>query len=373
MGETEPTRKHNAGADPHGRLFPGDFSDEEALLASELRELFAIEREELPPYYISTLATNDRYDATLPGFEQKLSYRVFRDLRLPRLPLFHRRWLPVSWSTLAEVVTNASRPLVGAVGALMLLMLFSMVMASPSFAAGLRILLRGGAGVDQVSLYPKNIAAPGPVVSTRVHASTPAMPISWLGPEESNYSYQGMWNLDQQDWSKGPIAELQYAVAGATDGTGIVDIREFQVSDQYAAVLQVVQAGSAASVDVGGTPGVYVDGMWLSTATEHAWQSDTRSELIFARGGVIFWIVGDQRDGIGQAQLTDIAAHLAVASGPLERPGRLSLRLIGNELASTLHDPIEGEIYALVPQGVSPESGVASFVLMRGRSHPNLF
>jgi hypothetical protein len=302
-----------------------------------------------------------------------VSYRVFRELRLPRVPLFDgaARWWArrPSWSSVAEAVAQTSRPLLGAMSAAVLLMVLTVVMASPSFAAGLRILL-GQTGVDQVQTYPRNIrlTRPPAVPATSLPVGGHATPLYWMGQAQDQYAYLGMWVLDQQEWSKGPIAEIQYALSNPSpNGAGIVDIREFQVADKYASVLQVVQAGSANEVQVGADQGVYVDGAWQSSTIGHAWQFGTRSELMLERDGTIFWIVGDQRDGIGQDQLVDIANRLALATGPLR--AAVSLHQMGRELAVTMRDPVQGEVYAVVPSGVSPDSGMASFVEMRGQAH----
>ena len=62
---------------------------------------------------------------------------------------------------------------------------------------------------------------------------------------------------------------------------------------------------------VNGQPAVYVDGMWVvSQGGRKTWQSGTRSMLIFERDGVIFWITGDQRDGMTAYPLTQIASAL---------------------------------------------------------------
>jgi hypothetical protein len=227
--------------------------------------------------------------------------------------------------------------------------------------------------VDQVQTYPRNIRParaiePPSVPAAALTVGGHATPLYWMGPTQGRYSYIGMWVLDQQEWSKGPIAELQYALSDPSpDGTGIVDIREFQVADQYASVLQVVQAGSASEVAVGSGQAVYVDGAWQSSAMGHAWQFGTRSELMLDRDGTIFWLVGNQRDGIGPEELVEIANHLALASGPLHVAK--NLHQMGREMTVAMRDPVQGELYSLVPRGASSESGIASFVQMRGQAH----
>ncbi len=88
MREFERTRRDSAGTDPTGQRFPEDFSLDEAAFASELRELFPLEEEILPPQFIQTVIEDERQSPTPPGFEQKLTYNVFSRLNLPRGPLF---------------------------------------------------------------------------------------------------------------------------------------------------------------------------------------------------------------------------------------------------------------------------------------------
>lgn len=63
--------------------FPDDFSREEATFARELRDIFAPEREDLPPLYIPTLIDHEWHTSIESAFEQKLTCRVFHRLRLP--------------------------------------------------------------------------------------------------------------------------------------------------------------------------------------------------------------------------------------------------------------------------------------------------
>src|SRR5437764_3770096 len=63
---------------------PDDFSDEDMAFVQELDSLFAIDEEELPPYFVQTLldAEEPRFQAVEHGFEQKTQARVFRRLKL---------------------------------------------------------------------------------------------------------------------------------------------------------------------------------------------------------------------------------------------------------------------------------------------------
>src|SRR5215469_10086748 len=161
--------------------FPDDFSGEEAEFASELRTLFAPEQEELPPLYIETLLSDERCCVAEPAFEHKLAYRVFRRLRLPRAPLYSRRQV---WrSAIRDALHQVNRPLAaGFIGAL-LFMVFTMAVATPSFASGLSILL-GHTGVRQVQSYPAKVRTSTPQTKTGVSAPlqlSPKMSVSWLG------------------------------------------------------------------------------------------------------------------------------------------------------------------------------------------------
>ena len=49
-----------------------------------MRELFAIEREELPPLYAQTLLDQEQYEIPSRGFEQRVTAAVFRRLHLKR-------------------------------------------------------------------------------------------------------------------------------------------------------------------------------------------------------------------------------------------------------------------------------------------------
>jgi hypothetical protein len=387
MGEWEPNWTRASNGDERGQSFPADFSDEEIAFATELRALFPVEQEELPPHYISTLVGCDLHTPLDAGYEHKISYHVFQQLDLPRAPLFGEGSLPwwrrsrltfpqITWPAVADALAQTSRPLMGAMGAAVLIMLMMVMVATPSFAAGL-LLIFGHTGVTQVQSYPKNIShskANAPLTGPQASAQANAMPLYWLGSTEGNYTYSGMLNLQQQEWSEGPIADIQYALNNASDGSGFVDIREFQISDRYSNILQVVASGYASETQLAdGTFAVYVDGEWIANRLVHSWQSGEVSRLIFERDGVIFWITGDQRDGIDQNALTDIANHLMAASAPLPAVGNLTVRSIAHQFAWSFGNLYSGELYYEVPLGVSSTSGIGSYVLMQAQSRPSMY
>jgi hypothetical protein len=376
MSGFEDTHVDDVWAPRDNQTFPDDFSLDEAEFASELRDLFGPEREELPPLYVQTLLQNAHISAG-PGFEQKTAYRVFRRLSLARSPLVSRKDLLSTW----RAVRGAPRHIALSVSLLIVFMVFTMVLASPAFGAGVRILL-GQTGVEQVHGYPAHVH-PSPQSHTSGKSKTPlstTMPIFWLGATAGGYTYLGTRLLDPPDWSRGPIVDLQYTLTQSSGGTGVLDIREFQVSSQYAAVLQVVQDGSVTRVQVGNTPAVYVDGVWAPVPVRergtvsgtmgppaatpyYTWETGIRSELIFERNGVVFWIVGDQRDGAGVNALVSLAGNLVATSySQLDSQWSERLRIVDEALIQSFQGPPGGEVYHLVRAGDSVESGSGVFV-----------
>jgi hypothetical protein len=382
MSERDCARRPSTEANMPSR-FPDDFSAEEAAFASELRELFPIEQEVLPPLFAQTLAEDEWRSPITSGFEQKLAYRVFRRLCLPRRPLFDDPSRFAFWHVSKARVRSMSRPMVGAAVAMVMVMVFSIFVASPSFAAGLNLLL-GHTGVVQVHQYPRNAAVqPAPHLSRdlsdQAKPQIPTdLPIAWLGQKADAYVYLGIRALDAATWSKGPIVDLQYVIPGQTNGSGVLDIREFRLSDEYAAVLQVVQDGAARLVQVGNNRAVYVNGIWRQppphvpremegmNSTPY-WQLGVRSELIMERNGTIIWISADQRDGATADQLMRLGRTLQLANA-----GNLRLHLPGGSPAAgraldTLFAPLTGpggfELYELVRKGQTVGSGVNAFVV----------
>jgi hypothetical protein len=361
MREFERTRRDSAGTDHTGQRFPEDFSLEEAAFASELRELFPLEAEILPPQFIQTVIEDEQHSPTPPGFEQKLTYDVFSRLSLPRGPLFPRH-SRTPWDSIRQAFTRTTRPLAASFVAVALLMVFSVVVASPSFAAGMQLLL-AHTGVRQVNHYPGDISASIPNVPYRSATLNPTIPVSWLGPTADKYSFSGARALPAQRWSNGPVIELQYSISGKTPGSGVLDIREFQVASDLSAVLQVVQAGTATWLNVDGTPAVFVDGIWSDRAIHQqpmmdspTWQFGVRSELMIERDGVVFWIVGDQRDGANEAELVKLAGMLTVTNSRILHSNPVTLHGLGESFMQVFQKPQGRELYYLVPRGAALSS-----------------
>ncbi len=365
MKEFERVRRDSAGTDHSGQPFPDDFTLDEAAFASELRELFPIEEEVMPPQFIQTVIEDEWHSPTPPGFEQKLTYNVFSRLSLSRGPLFPRR-RRAPWR---RAFTGAARPLTASLVAVAMLMIFSVVVASPSFAAGVQLLL-AHTGVRQVNHYPDHVRAPSPVaLRDAATALTPSFPVSWLGSIADRYVFTAAQALPATEWSDGPIVELQYTIPHDTPGSGILDIREFKVSPNLQAVLQEVQAGSAIPLSVGGIPAVYVDGVWVDPMVRRQpmmdtpiWQFGIRSELMIEQNGVVFWIVGDQRDGANQAELVRLAQMLSAAPNHILHPYPITLHGLGESVMQVFQQPHGHELYYLAPKGAALTSGTGSIV-----------
>src|SRR5579884_3683352 len=79
-------------------------------------------------------------------------------------------------------------------------------------------------------------------------------------------------------------------------------------------VFQVVERGATYPLNVdrmGQARAIYIDGQWVRrNRFSHVWVFGERSELIYQRDGIVFWIVGDQRDGITKDVLMNIATSL---------------------------------------------------------------
>lgn len=338
-----------------GRPWPDDFSPEERQFAAEMRELFPIEDEVLPPLYVQTLLDDDLRAPLSKGYTRRLAYQVMRRLELPRSLTPRRGPLGLlegmTLRSVTEPIRRASAPVIAALTLMMALLVGSVYLATPSFAEGLRLLL-GQTGAQQVNSYPANVTKPATRHRDPGSHGAP-MPVFWLGLTAGQYSYLGMGLLDQQDWSRGQIVDIQYALtqsaSGATSnatsessgGSGLLDIREFQLSSEYIAVLQAVQNGAAQPASVNGRPAVYVNGMWVVTqGGREVWQTGTRSMLIFERDGVIFWMTGDQRDGMTMYAMTQIAATLTRTSLQTLRPNRLATRLGSPDPDASLRAPL---------------------------------
>jgi hypothetical protein len=68
--------------------------------------------------------------------------------------------------------------------------------------------------------------------------------------------------------------------------------------------IQVDQYGQPAAI--------FINGQWrLIGKNSYKWFFGGRSELIYQQNGVLFWIAGDQNDGIGEKVLWNLAQSLS--------------------------------------------------------------
>lgn len=310
----------------HEQEIPPDFGEDDLAFAHELNSIFSPEREELPPYFVQTLlASEDQlFRPVEPGFEHKTRARVFRRLKL------HRRLFHIPHSTYDAFISGlgsiyARGSLLVTAFVFMLIMAVTVAFTAPSFASGMAILIQGAhSGVYQVNAYPKSVH-----VYSHGHrfsqnkANDQAREITLLAAQQqlhfniywplslprnyvlnSIYLYHGA----EDTWSNGPIIELVYNLNGVKPkGTGQIVIREFMPNED---VLQVVQdkAVHQIKVDQYGQPAaIYINGQWQTFNRAPKWIYGERSELIYQQNGVLFWIAGDQYDGIGQKELWNLA------------------------------------------------------------------
>ncbi len=381
----------------HAR-YPNDFSEAEEAFADALRGAFAFEYDAAPPDYAQTLLEDELRAPTPEGYEQKIAYQVLRRLDLPRRPLFERPthrflgWTPPAWPDLSELrdgevvrraANYARRPLAGVLSLLAAVMISVLILASPAFASGLQVLVAGHTGAQETQGYP---------TSTRVSPYDPdagqqftsvlnvKTPISWLGSSANGYVYQGirLYQPNNPDWSDGPVVDMQYGRPNGHGGQSVLDIREFMIAPQYAAVQQAVQAGSATQTTVNNLPAVYINGSWTphviyqngsmaqvtTTAAEtYSWVTGGRVELMFEENNVVFWIVGSPADGMNMQSLTHFASLLAPMSPRLFLQKGTSLSQLGFSLSVSIAQySQQSEVLYLVKKGDSVTSGLGEFI-----------
>jgi hypothetical protein len=307
----------------HGQVLPRDFSEEDVAFAQELNSFFALDEEKVPPYFVQTLLEpdNPRFRVVEHGFEEKTRARVFRRLNLRRR-LFKQRWSSLDVMPAAPL----RRSWLVLVAACMLFVLFTVAFTGQSFVEGVSFLLQGArAGVYQVHSYPMALLAPSydqnngrpSQISLTEAQQRLHFPMYWPLVTPKNFDLDSIYLFQntQQTWADGPILELQYdysSPATPVQGSGEIAILEFKPNDS---VLQIIGgAPQTVLADAKGNPeAIYVNGQWVSpNRYSHRWMTGGRNELIYQRDGIVFWIVGDQRDGIDKAVLLSMAQSLRI-------------------------------------------------------------
>ncbi len=359
---------------------PSDFSDEDKAFAEELDSLFDIHEEEVPPLYVQTMldVEGPRFQPVENGFEYKTRARVFRRLKLRRRLTNTGR--PTFGSLIREMPLR--RTLAPTV-ALVLLVFFTVILTSNSFASGMQILLNGGRiGVMQVHNYPNSVktgaiakyASSDPDVSPTLSLQAAQQQLHnwtlyWPHHLPDSYSLSNiyLYQAQQQSWADGPFMELDFALSSAqSHGRGLLAIREFKLKPNVN-VLQVVKDGAAQPIKVdqnGQAQAIYVDGQWvLRNKIFPIWMYGQRSELIYQQDGIVFWIVGDQRDGIGKDELLRIATSLQVFHvSRAMHVGNDSTMNSVSLLDGDVNSPFTGDVLAIFPD----DSNVGPYLTLVG-------
>jgi hypothetical protein len=190
-------------------------------------------------------------------------------------------------------------------------------------------------------------------------------------PDDYSLSNIYLYQAKQQSWADGPFMELDFALPAAqSHGRGLLAIREFKLKPNVN-VLQVVKDGAAQPIKVdqnGQAQAIYVDGQWvLRNKIFPTWVYGQRSELIYQKDGIVFWIVGDQRDGIGKDELLRIATSLqvfhvsrAIHVGNDNTMNSVSL------LNGDVNSPFTGDVLAIFPD----DSNVGPYLTLVGSQSP---
>ncbi|GAC1385312.1 MAG: hypothetical protein NVSMB33_14270 [Ktedonobacteraceae bacterium] len=362
----------------HG--LPADFSDEDIAFAKELDTLFTLDKEELPPYFVQTLLDSQepRFQPVEHGLAHKTRAHVFRRLKL------HRRLFSSGRNERQPLfMFIPARSSLVATAALVLFMFLTVMFTAPSFAAGMTILLRGAStGVKLVQNYPNGVKSSHLYDISRSDSEMQpklnlrdavqqlhAWNIYWPGAVPSTYTLDDtyLYQEQQQNWVDGPFIELDYALNSVKPhGTGLLAIREFKLKPNVK-VLQVVKDGAEQSIEVdqnGQAQAIYVDGQWRMMHGEKnapVWVYGQRSELIYQKDGIVFWIVGDQRDGMDKDALLKIAKslkafHLRDMHPAIDASAGSIILLKGD-----VNGPFTGDVLA-----ISPDNNSASTYLSLG-------
>lgn len=358
---------------------PDDFSKEEMEFARELETLFVPDKEEFPPYFVQSLLEPDepRFQPAERWFEQKTSARVFRRLKLRRHLFRHSR------PSFPAMITPLPRPLRALVVACLLFIVFTMIASGPSFASGLTFLLSGAhSGVVQVIGYPKDLLSSRHSAKTHVSQPRPRQlslydvqqqlhfSMYWPLVMPDNYVLSDifLYHQQQEGWADGPLLELNYTYSlpgVAAHGMGQISVFEFKPLGQ---VFQTVQLGSAHVVQLNRTShaqATYVDGQWIRiNRYAHSWLYGERAELIYEHSGIVFWIIGDQRDGIDSKVLLNIASSLQIFTVQ-----RVMYREIGGRV-NVVNEPGNDPNWLLSGDVVYSDSPNGSFFEVIGTDTP---
>ncbi len=302
--------------------FPTDFTDEDITFAQELDDLFAIEQEEMPPFFVQTLSDAEKplYAVVEPDLEVKTRAKVFRELHLKRRLFRSSR---PSLQTMISEMSGYCRPLRSLLIACVFFMVLTMVVSGPAFASGLHYLWVGShTGVVEVNSYPKvtnssNVKADGiqrpQVTKLNFGQAQQLLHFPLYVPMYLPTNY-----VDSNfTWADGPIMVLNYSHPVPGISLNPISIYEFKPKGD-ARVYQVVQDGSVQQIQINAKNGgdaIYVNGQWQQgNGAVPSWVYNDRSEVIWEQNGVVFWVVGDKRDGISKDVLLAVVKSLYMFS-----------------------------------------------------------
>jgi hypothetical protein len=252
----------------------------------------------------------------------------------------------------------------------MLIVLFTVAFTAPSFAEGMAILLHGArGGVYEVNHFPKVVHRVSSHHKSSLNdARRQSNEMSLLAAQQQlhfqiywpqsmprNYFLDSiyLYQVADQSWADGPMVELVYDLSGVKPkGAGQIVIREFKPNED---VLQLVQDKAVHPIQVGqdGQPkAIYVDGQWVPNGRLlPQWVYGGRSELIYQQNGVIFWIAGDQRDGIGEKILWKIAQSLQTMQLSRLKLMQGEMAFATQALLGEVSDPFTTDVIAFFPNG----------------------
>lgn len=300
------------------RGIPDDFSEEERAFVRELDSFFAIDKEDMPPYFVQTLLASEdlRFQPVDPEFEKRTCTRVFRRLELshqpePCRPLRHSH--RSSARTPANVLAMSRSFMATAVACM--LILITVLSTNTAFTSSLSPLLTGEHGGKWLpsKSAPLRYFSPSILVDCSVLACSDSgadkvsqldlsdtqmqlefpvyeplqMPKNYV--QKGAYLYQG---LDQR-LADGPALELNYdksVASGVPQDAGRITIYEFKPKEM---VFQTIRFGATThqiKIDPRRPSAIFVDGRWMDNKSIMPWVYNGRSALIYEQDGVVFWI-----------------------------------------------------------------------------------
>lgn len=295
------------------RDFADSFSADEAVFVQELEALFLQDKgEEMPPPLVQTpQASADPHSLVVDdAFVHKTRARVMRQLQLKRR-LYQK---PSFTLHSVKFAGTLPRSVMRFCAVCLLFMMVTAIVSGPAFVAGWAYLWSGAPA--QYASKPSPIARTSDRQMNLMDAQALLhFPLSWPYAIPDRYTASTAYiYADDQIWADGPVAALTFTFVDRDGFPRQITICQFKPQGQ---VVQIMQKKTAQQIKIGnkGSSVIYVEGQWsLSAIPQDTEASSQRSELVYEdqETGVVFWIVGDNRDGIDSQALAEIAASLRV-------------------------------------------------------------